>query len=101
MSDHVVSIKIYLAIFATLLVMTFVTVWVAFIDLGALNTVVALTIAVFKATLVALYFMHLRYSSRLTWVMAASSVIWLVILLVFLMSDYLTRGWQNLPQGWS
>lgn len=93
MSEHVVSRKIYFAIFGALLVMTGVTVWVATFDLGRWNAIVALSIAVVKATLVVLYFMHVRYSSKLTWVFICAGVIWLIILFAFTLSDYLTRGW--------
>lgn len=94
MSEHIVSRKIYLAIFGALMVGTLVTVWVAFVDLGGkLNTVVALTVAVIKATLVVLYFMHVRYSSRLTWVIVGSGLFWLAIMFALTLSDYLTRGW--------
>ena len=65
MAEHVASLKNYLLIFATLMILTGVTIAVAFVDLGFLNTVVALSIASFKATLVVLYFMHLRHSSSL------------------------------------
>jgi cytochrome c oxidase subunit IV len=96
MSEHIVSRGIYYAVFAALLVMTTVTVLVARIDLGPLNAVVALAIAVFKATLVVLFFMHVRYSSRLTRVVVASGVLWLLIMIAFMMSDYLTRpGWPT------
>ena len=64
---------------------------IAFLDLGALNTVVALAIAVFKATLVVLFFMHVKYSTRLTWAVVLGSVFWLGILLALTMGDYLTR----------
>lgn len=93
MSEHVVSRKIYFAIFGALMVMTGVTVWVANFDLGRWNAIVALSIAVVKATLVVLYFMHVRYSSKLTWVFIGAGVIWLIILFAFTLSDYLTRGW--------
>jgi len=95
MSEHIVSKKIYYSIFATLMVLTGVTIAVAFIDLGRLNTVVALTIAIFKATLVVLYFMHVRYSSRLTWVFVGAGFFWLAILVVLTLGDYATRGWLN------
>jgi cytochrome c oxidase subunit 4 len=96
MSEHIVSRGIYYAVFAALLVMTTITVLVARINLGPLNAVVALAIAVFKATLVVLFFMHVRYSSRLTRVVVASGVLWLVIMIAFMMSDYLTRpGWPT------
>lgn len=99
MSEHIVSPKSYLLIFAALLVMTGVTYWVSLLDLGRLNVIVALTIAVIKAVLVVLYFMHVRYSSRLTWVVVVSGFFWLAILIALTMSDYLTRplGWRNFP----
>ena len=93
MSEHVVSRKIYFAIFGALMVGTAATVWVANYDLGRWNAIVALSIAVVKATLVVLYFMHVRYSSKLTWVFVCAGVIWLIILFAFTLSDYLTRGW--------
>jgi len=83
----------YYAVFAALLVGTGLTVAVAFVDLGALNNVLMLGIAVTKALLVILFFMHVRWSSRLTWVVAASGFVWLLILFGITMSDYLTRGW--------
>lgn len=92
MSDHVVSRKIYVAVFAALMVLTAVTVWVAFFDLGAANDVVMLTIAVIKATLVVMFFMHVRYSGRLIALVVSSGILWLLILLALALSDYLTRG---------
>ena len=100
MSDHVVPVRIYGVIFGALLVLTAITVWVAFMDLGFLNTIVALGIAVVKATLVVLFFMHVRYGNRLTWVFLGAGILWLLILLVFMMSDYISRSWQYYPQGW-
>ena len=97
MSGHVVSLKVYIGIFVTLMVLTGVTVWVAFHNLGPLNAVVALTIASFKATLVILYFMHARYSSKLTWLVIIAGFFWLGILLVLTMTDYVTRGLPSLP----
>jgi cytochrome c oxidase subunit 4 len=95
MSEHIVSRTVYFAIFGALLVGTILTVVMAKVDLGAnLNTVVALTIAVVKATLVILYFMHVRYSSRLTWVIIASGIFWLVILFVLTLSDYGSRQYD-------
>ena len=96
-SDHLVPIKIYFAIFAALMVLTASTVWVAFLDLGALNTFVALGIAVTKATLVILFFMHVKYSSKLTWLVVASGFVFLAILLALTMSDIVSRGWLGTP----
>ena len=94
MTTHTtVSLKVYFAVFSALLVFTAVTVAVAYLDLGALNTVVALTIAAFKALLVLMYFMHLRYSSRLTWVFAATGFVWLALIIGLTMSDVISREW--------
>ena len=97
---HIVPIKVYLAIFATLAVMTGVTIAIAWVDLGAMNIFVALAIAVFKATLVVLYFMHVKYSSKLVQLASVTGFVWLGIMLAFTFSDYLTAGWQPL-QGWT
>lgn len=88
---HIVPLSTYYAIFALLMLGTAITVWVAFLDLGALNTVVALAIACTKATLVVLFFMHVKYSTRLTWAVVFGSVFWLAILLALTFNDYLTR----------
>ncbi len=93
-SHHVPSLKLYYAVFGILMVGTALTVLVAFYDLGALNNVVMLTIACVKALFVVLYFMHVRWSSRLTWVVVASGVFWLLILFTLTMADYLSRGWM-------
>ena len=90
---HVVPTRIYYVIFGLLLLCTYLTVQVAFIDLGPFNTVVALGIACFKAIVVVLYFMHLKYSPRLTWLVVVGGLFWLGILFVHTFSDYLTRGW--------
>lgn len=90
---HVAPIKLYLAIFAALMVGTVVTVVVAFFDFGFMNNVVMLGIACTKALLVVLFFMHVRWSSRLTWVVAAAGFFWLLILFSLTMTDYMSRGW--------
>jgi cytochrome c oxidase subunit 4 len=95
MSVHVVPTRVYYLIFGILMTCTALTVGIAFIDLGPLNVVAALTIAVFKATLVVLFFMHVKYSTRLTWAVVAGSVFWLGILLALTMGDYLTRPWRT------
>ena len=94
MSEHIVSLKVYFTIFFVLMVGTALTVWAGLQDFpGPLNVIVALTIAVVKATLVVLYFMHVRYSSRLIWVVFASALFWLGILFALTLGDYWTRGW--------
>ena len=95
MTGHVLPKRIYYKIFAILMFCTLLTVWIAFLDLGSLNTIAALTIAVFKSVLVILFFMHVKYSPRLTWAVVIGSVFWLGILLVLTMGDYLTREWRH------
>jgi cytochrome c oxidase subunit 4 len=96
MSNHViVPVRTYYLIFLTLMVCTAITVAVAFVDLGPLNAIVAMTIAVLKATLVVLFFMHVKYSPKLTWAVVIGSVFWLGILIVMTAGDYLTRRWST------
>jgi cytochrome c oxidase subunit 4 len=97
MSDHSKSspLKTYLAVWAALLLGTFITYKVAFIDLGRFNAAVALTIATIKALIVALFFMHLRHAhERLLKLVVISTVFFLFILLVLSMADYGTRSWS-------
>lgn len=93
MSGHVAPKSMYYLVFLALMVGTALTVAAAFVDMGALNNVVMLAIAITKATLVVLFFMHVRWSTRLTWVVAASGFFWLLILFGLTMQDYLTREW--------
>jgi cytochrome c oxidase subunit 4 len=83
----------YYLVFLALIVGTVATVAAAKVDMGPLNNVVMLAIACTKASLVILFFMHVRWSSRLTWVVAMSGFFWLLILFSLGMSDYLSRGW--------
>jgi cytochrome c oxidase subunit IV len=99
MAQHIVAPKTYLLVFAALMVLTAMTVWVAFIDWGILNIIIALVIAVTKATLVILIFMHVRYSSQITRLVVVGGIFWLLLLIVLTMSDYLTRGWYAV-MGW-
>jgi cytochrome c oxidase subunit IV len=94
---HVTPLSTYLTVFALLMVMTALTVAVAYVDLGPLNTLVALSIAGFKATIVVLYFMHVKHASRLTKLMVATGLFFLAILLGETMIDYATRMWVNPP----
>ena len=105
MTQHIVPTKLYVRVFAALLVLTALTVTAAFFDLGGgrlhyANAVVALSIAVCKASLVALYFMHVRWSSRMTWVFVGAGVFWLVILIGLTLSDVLTRQWIPALPPW-
>jgi len=90
---HVASKPLYYAVFGALIIGTVLTVLAAKVDMGAFNNVVMLTIAITKATLVILYFMHVRWGSRLTWVIVGSSFFWLLIMFTFTMMDYMSRGW--------
>jgi cytochrome c oxidase subunit 4 len=91
-SEPIVSIKTYALVFSTLLVLTALTTAIAFVDLGGgWNNVAALTIAVGKATLVILYFMHVRYSDKLTWVFVSAGFFWLLIMLGGIIEDVRTR----------
>jgi cytochrome c oxidase subunit IV len=94
-TQHILPTRTYFTVYALLLVCTYLTWQVAFFDLGAMNTVAAITIAVFKAVIVILFFMHVKYSTRLTGIVIIGSVFWLGILLALLSSDYLTRGWRT------
>ena len=95
MSAHVVPKRTYYAIFATLLVLTYVTVQISVFDLGPLNTIAALAIAGFKAVLVVLFFMHVKYSTRLTKLAVVAGLYWLLILMALTLSDYMTRSWRT------
>lgn len=90
--EHVVSSRLYWLIWLILIVATFLTAWIATVDLGLFNTVVALVIATCKATLVALIFMHVKYTSeRMTQAIVISVVFWLLLLLVLSLTDYSSR----------
>jgi cytochrome c oxidase subunit IV len=87
----------YLAVFLALLVGTALTIWVAYVDLGPWNTPVALAIAITKATLVILIFMHVKYGSRLVMVMVGSAFFWLFHMIVGTVADYMSRGYLGTP----
>lgn len=91
---HIVQPSMYATILGALLVFTVLTYYVAFIDLGPLSNFVAMGIAVTKATLVILFFMHVFYSTRLLWVVVAGSFGWLALMLLITLGDYVTRHWD-------
>jgi cytochrome c oxidase subunit 4 len=91
MAEHVSSPRMYIAVFAALMVLTVVTWLVAQVDLGWANDVVALAIAVTKALLVILFFMHVRHSTRMTAITALAGFFWLAILIFLTLNDYVTR----------
>lgn len=99
MSEHIVPVRIYVMIFLALLVGTGLTVMAALVDFPwQLNTIVALTIATIKATLVVLFFMHVRYSARLIWVIIGAALFWMAILFALTLSDFYTRCWLSTQQ---
>jgi len=94
MAAHILPKRVYYTIFAILMFCTYLTVQIAFFDLGRLNAIAALAIAAFKATIVILFFMHVKYSTRLTWAVVLGSIFWFGILVALTMGDYLTRSWR-------
>ena len=99
MAEHIVSRTVYFVIFGALIFLTIVTFFAAQVHFQseAINTIIALAIAVTKATLVILYFMHVRYSPRLTWVVVTAGFFWLGIMILLTLGDYMTRQPSGLP----
>jgi len=94
-TEHVVPVPVYVGIFVALLVLTATTTAIAFVDLGPWNTVVALGIAVVKASLVVLFFMHLKYSPLLNRTVLLGGLFWLAIMIGLTLTDFATRGWLS------
>ena len=99
MSGHVSPKSTYYAIFGALMILTGITVAAAFVNMGSLNFPIAISIAITKATLVILFFMHVKYSSRLTKMVVGMSFFFLSILFALTLTDYLSRGWYTSPRG--
>lgn len=97
MSGHVSPVGLYVTIFAALTVLTALTVFAAFVDLGQFNFLVAMVIAVFKASLVIWYFMHVKYASHLTKLTVATGLFFLVILLSMTLIDYSSKAFTQMP----
>ena len=94
MAEHVVSRKTYIVVWVALMALMVLTAGLSRIDLGEWSTVVAMAIAVIKALLVILFFMHVRYEDqKITWVVIIAGFFWLGILLALSMTDYLSRGY--------
>jgi cytochrome c oxidase subunit 4 len=91
--SHVLPLRTYYIVFVALMVLLVATVVGAYMPLGNFHLATAMTIAIAKAVLIVLYFMHLRYSNKLTAICAVASFVWLTILIAFVMNDYLTRDW--------
>lgn len=97
MAEHIVPRRVYVLVWVALLILTVLTTYAATVDLGVLNGAVALTIACLKMTMVILFFMHVKYSTRLTWLIVLAAFFWLGILLTLTMNDYLARHFLNYP----
>jgi cytochrome c oxidase subunit IV len=95
--EHVVRPGTYVLVFAGLIVLTALTTAVSYVDMGVMNTAVAIVIAVVKMLMVALFFMHVYYSRKLTKIVVGGGMLWLVILLLLTMTDIVTRGWLGVP----
>ncbi len=100
MSHPIAPVRVYVTVFLVLIALTMTTVAVSRIELGEYNFIVAITIAVIKAVLVILYFMHVKDSSAMTKLFVVAGFFWMAILLVFILSDYLSRGWLPGPRWW-
>ena len=92
-SVHVLPLRVYFGVFVCLMAFTAVTVAAAFVNMGAMNNVIMLAIATIKATLVVLFFMHVRYNTRLIPVIIVSGLFFLAILFSLTFADYFSRGW--------
>ena len=104
-AHHVVPVSVYLKVFTALMVLLVITLAAAAVDLshvwGPLNVLIAATIAVIKAVLIILYFMHVRYSSKLTWFFAGAAFLWLIVMFSFTFSDYMSRNWMPSPASFA
>jgi cytochrome c oxidase subunit 4 len=95
LAQHIVGPRVYVTILFALLLGTGLTVWASFVDLGVWNPVIALAIATTKAVLVVLYFMHVRYSSRLTMLTVGAGIFMFLVLISLTLADYISRAWGN------
>jgi cytochrome c oxidase subunit 4 len=100
MTHQVVPVRTFVAVFVGLIALTITTVAVSKLELGEYNFVCAMTIAVAKAALVLWFFMDVRRSSSLTKLFVGAGGFWLAIMLVFMMSDYVSRGWLPISKWW-
>jgi len=100
MSHPVTPVRVYVSVWAALICLTVATYAISRVDLGEWNFVVAMTIAVIKASLVVLFFMHVKGSSSMTKLFVVAGFFWMAILFVFVLSDYLSRGWLPIPKWW-
>ena len=98
---HIPKVSALVSVFLALIALTVITTLVSYVELGEFNIVIALLIAVFKASLVAWIFMGVRYTTQLTKLFVVAGLVWLSILLLITFSDYSSRGWQYQPKPWN
>ena len=94
---HILTVRTYLTVYIALLVLLVATVGAAFINVEPFNFALTMIIALAKAIMILLIFMHVRYSERLVWVFSSAAFLWLAILIALSLNDYFTRGWLNIP----
>ena len=99
-NNHVTPVGRYVLIWALLLVFTGATTAIAYFDLGSFNIYVAMTIAIIKAVLVILFFMHVKEATRVTKIYVGTTFFWLAIMLALTLTDYMSRGWLGPDRGW-
>ena len=100
-STHIPTVKSLVRVFIALICLTWTTVGVSYLELGEWNVIVALTIALIKASLVAWIFMGVRFSTKLTRLFVVAGLVWLSIMIIITSGDYATRQWDYQPQPWS
>jgi cytochrome c oxidase subunit 4 len=101
MAEHIVHPRTYLSVWAVLLILLVATVGLAYVPLGSMHVVAAVTIAFAKAILIVLFFMHVRYKPRITVVFVCAGLFWLSIMFTLALGDYMTRSWLPAPTAWS
>src|SRR5262245_30544153 len=97
MNRHIVSVRTNIIVFVVLIILLFSTIGAAYLPLGPFHLTVALAIATAKAVLIGLFFMHIYFSRRLTWIVSTASLLWLGIFLALTLIDYRSRGWLDIP----
>ena len=101
MAEHIVQPRTYLTVWAALLILLVATVALAYVPLGSMHVVAAVTIAFAKAILIVLFFMHVRYKPRITVVFVCAGLFWLAIMFTLALGDYMTRSWLPTPTAWT
>jgi len=101
MTEHIVEPRTYLGVWVALLILLGATVGLAYVPLGSMHVVAAVTIAFAKAILIVLFFMHVRYKTKITIVFVCAGLFWLGIMFTLVLGDYMTRSWLPAPSAWT